>query len=578
MTLSSTTTKVTYNGDGSTTVFSVGFIFWDITDLRVIHRDSSGMETVWTEGTQYTLTGGGGSTGTLTVETAPADYTPAAGETLTIKDAQSETQGDSLPLSGAFPSTVVEQRLDKLTRLIQNHTEEIARSILLPETASLSGLQLPEPGAGELVRYNAGGTDLETVAFGDISTAIDTLLTGLATNDFLYWDNAQSAWVNIAPGATGLALLQDASAADARTELGLGTAAVVNTGVADGNIPKMDATGYPAADGSQITNLAVFPDASKAPPEMSNGADADHDIDIPAGYCRADNAAAKITNAALTKQLDAPWALGTAAGGNDQAQIDGAETVTFADNGAGEDTVTIDSGTWTYTPVVGDTLVVVGGTNAGSYQVITGTTTVINVLTASFAADAGSASALYVIKAGGTYHQYLIRRSDTGVVDALFSEGASAPDNLPASYDQYRRIGAVKLDATANIRAFLQTGDEFWWDQPTLDLNNQAISAAAITSTVSVPLGVKVRAIFTVFAPSWAAGDALYISDPDTTDMAADTTTAPLSLLSYGGNNTHGSQATQMTNASAQFRIRSNGSNNLYLSIWGWVDPRGRNA
>lgn len=256
MTLSTTTTKVTYNGDGSTTAFAVSFIFWNNSDLRVIHRDALGVETVWVEATQYTLTGGSGATGTLTVKTSPTDYTPANGETLTIKDYQSEVQGDSLPLSGAFPSTVVEQRLDKITRLIQIHSEEIARSILLPETASLSGLQLPEPGAGELVRYNAGGTDLETVAVGDISTAIDILLTGLATNDFLYWDNELSAWVNLSPGATGLALLLDASAADALTTLGLGTAAVVDTGVADGNVPAMDATGYPAADGSQITALA----------------------------------------------------------------------------------------------------------------------------------------------------------------------------------------------------------------------------------------------------------------------------------------------------------------------------------
>lgn len=34
-----------------------------------------------------------------------------------------------------------------------------------------------------------------------------------------------------------------------------GTAAYVDTGVANGNVPAMDATGYPAADGSQITAL-----------------------------------------------------------------------------------------------------------------------------------------------------------------------------------------------------------------------------------------------------------------------------------------------------------------------------------
>ena len=254
MTLNSTTTKITYNGDGATTDFVISFVFWNSDDLRVIHRASDATETVWVEGTHYTIAGGTGSTGTLTVETAPTDYTPAAGETLTIKDYQSEVQGDSLPLSGAFPSTVVEQRLDRITRLIQIHSEEIARSILLPETSGLSGLQIPEPGAGELVRYNPSGTSLETVALGDLNLTLATVLISLAANDLLQYDG--SNWINITPGATGLALLQDPTAVDARAELGMGTAAVANTGVANGNVPAMDATGYPAADGSQITNIA----------------------------------------------------------------------------------------------------------------------------------------------------------------------------------------------------------------------------------------------------------------------------------------------------------------------------------
>ena len=45
---------------------------------------------------------------------------------------------------------------------------------------------------------------------------------------------------------------------DNRTYLGLGTAAIVDTGVADTNVPAMDATGYPAANGSQITHLGAY--------------------------------------------------------------------------------------------------------------------------------------------------------------------------------------------------------------------------------------------------------------------------------------------------------------------------------
>lgn len=228
MTLSSTVTRVTYNGDGSTAIFAINFKFWHSTDLRVIHRAVDGVETVWTEGTHYTVSGGVGETGALTVETAPVDFTPAIGETLTIKDSQNETQDDSLPMSGSFPSTVVEQRLDKLTRMIPIHSEEIARAVLLPETAAASGLKMPEPGAGEVVRYNVAGTSLETVSLADLSLAIDAVFTGLAAEDILKFDG--NSWVNMSTGAIGRALLKDADPAGARGTLGLGTAATGDIG------------------------------------------------------------------------------------------------------------------------------------------------------------------------------------------------------------------------------------------------------------------------------------------------------------------------------------------------------------
>ena len=195
MTLLSTSITAEYNGDGSTTVFPVTFVFWDNADIHVIHVDADDNETVWTEATQYNLSGGAGSTGTLTVITSPTDYTPASGERLLIKSNLDDVQSDSLPLSGVFPSTVVEQRLDKITRLIQQQAEEIARAVLLKESSTLSGIELPSPGAGEMIRWNSGGTALETVLPSALS--FDTVLTGIATNDHLRWDGAQ--WVNITP-------------------------------------------------------------------------------------------------------------------------------------------------------------------------------------------------------------------------------------------------------------------------------------------------------------------------------------------------------------------------------------------
>ena len=91
-----------YAGDGSTITFSVKFDFWDDDDVQAILTDSSGSETIWTRGTQFTLTGGSGDTGTLTVKTSPIDYTPATGETLTLKSALANTQPTALPTGGAM--------------------------------------------------------------------------------------------------------------------------------------------------------------------------------------------------------------------------------------------------------------------------------------------------------------------------------------------------------------------------------------------------------------------------------------------------------------------------------------------
>lgn len=576
MTLLGTNTKDTYNGDGATTVFPVTFEFHNNADLRVILRDALGAETVWVEGTQYTLTGGNGATGTLTVKTTPTDFTPATGETLTIKDNQPETQGDAFPLSGSFPSTVVEQRLDKLTRMVQIHSEEIVRSILLPETASLSGLIIPEPGAAELLRYNAGGTNLETVKLGDLSTAINTILTGLATNDFLRWDGGQSAWVNITPGATGLAIFQDATAADARTELGLGTAAVVNTGVASGNVPAMDATGYPAADGSQLTNVDLprgFIDGLI----ISNGTDAAHDIDIAAGVARDGGDAANMAlSATLVKKLDAKFAAGTNAGGNGEPQLDGVQTVTFNDNGGADDDVTIDAGTWTVTPSVGDTIIVAIGVNAGSHQVTAATSTVINVATGSFTAAAASTTAINHIKINTWYHCWLIRRSDTGVIDFIFALSATAP-TLPASYDQKRRIGAVLTDGSANIIAFHQHGNVFRWKARVRDLNITNPSTSGVLLACTVPTGINV--IIHARAITDATSTLRYVrfTSPDEDNVVPDATNCDI----FSSLDLQSVWFEVKTDTSAQIRYRAAISTfwaTFIVITHGWEDPRGRNA
>ncbi len=210
MALSSELTKVQYSGNGSTTPFAVSFIYWDDADIKAILTvDATGVETTQTLTTHYTLSGGSGATGTLTMVTAPP-----TGTTLTIKSNLSDVQSNNFPIGGRFPSTTVTESLDKLTRLVQQKKEELNRSIKLAESSATTGIVLPEPVASNLLSWNAAGTQMVNIALGAITTAFDTLLTSLASGDFLKYNGTN--WIN-------------RTAAEVVTDLAVPTLAGANT-------------------------------------------------------------------------------------------------------------------------------------------------------------------------------------------------------------------------------------------------------------------------------------------------------------------------------------------------------------
>ena len=85
------------------------------------------------------------------------------------------------------------------------------------------------------------------------------------------------------------------------------------------------------------------------------------------------------------------------------------------------------------------------------------------------------------------YYIWLIKRSDTGVVDALFSESATGP-TMPTNYDYKRLIGAVLTDASANILPFHHRGMYFEYTTHFSDNHDTTITGdAEETATLSVP-------------------------------------------------------------------------------------------
>lgn len=137
MTVSSTTARVSYSGNGSTTAFSVPFYFLDQAHLKVVLRSSTGSETVQVLSTNYVVSGAGNPAGgTVTMGIAPA-----SGQTLVILRNAPLTQLVDYQPNDPFPAETHERALDQLTMESQQLNEAIGRSIKLSSTNTMTSTE-----------------------------------------------------------------------------------------------------------------------------------------------------------------------------------------------------------------------------------------------------------------------------------------------------------------------------------------------------------------------------------------------------------------------------------------------------
>lgn len=167
--------------------------------------------------------------------------------------------------------------------------------------------------------------------------------------------------------------------------------------------------------------------------------------------------------------------------------------------------------------------------------------------------------------ASGTLHVWLIKRPDTGVVDALFSISATSP-TMPANYTLKRRIGAV-LTSSSNIRPFKQDGDFFRHDSDIADVSTTAHSRTI--RPLTVPTGIRVRVQITLSFTCTSSGSAAVYETGSTNcslNLAVTLNTA------YAG-----SAAELFTDTSGQIDTSATGGTvgfNIYTA--GWIDRRGK--
>ncbi len=178
MTIATTTQRSAHTGTGSNDDLAVGFKFYASSDLVVIKRvTATGVETTLTISTHYTVTGGNGATGTVTVVDGSTDFT--TDDTWTILRASPQTQTLDLVENDAFPAESVEASLDKLSLQIQDLQEQLNRSLKFP-ISDLTSLSPEIPSSFDRATADAVMTFNASTGAPEVSTALLAAITTTA--------------------------------------------------------------------------------------------------------------------------------------------------------------------------------------------------------------------------------------------------------------------------------------------------------------------------------------------------------------------------------------------------------------
>jgi hypothetical protein len=159
MTVSSTTTRADYAGNGLTTTFAVPFYFLLDTDIQVSVVDNAFSPPTYQPlelNTHYTVSGAGNPAGgSITTITGP----PSATEILTIARNVPYTQLTHYVPNDPFPAASHEMALDKLTMEIQQLEAFTENLVQFPPNAP-PGMNtvLPYPVPGDVLGWDSAGT------------------------------------------------------------------------------------------------------------------------------------------------------------------------------------------------------------------------------------------------------------------------------------------------------------------------------------------------------------------------------------------------------------------------------------
>jgi hypothetical protein len=388
-------------------------------------------------------------------------------------------------------------------------------------------------------------SQIATTAY--VTSAITTLIGGApgalnTLNELATAINDDTNFAGTVTAALGVRLRVDTASqglsggqqSNGRANLGLGTAATLNSGTSAGNVVVLDGSGkLPAVDGSQLTSIA--PSGSVR-------------YDISQSLTAAQQTQARVNIGIPTVMRDYIAGLAmTAAGSSSSLSV-----------AAG---VAADS------------------TNANILVLpaMSKTTSAWNAGNTLGGLDTGT------IAPNTWYHWYVIKSPSLGATDLIFSATAtpsSGPASMPNFWTLFRRIGSAKTDGSSQWVAFTQFGDEFLWNAPVGDVNVSTLSTTATLFPLTVPPGVKVTAKLRGHMTHATGGTGVLVNSPDETQVAVNTPTGNRSAIYQGGGVACPlGELNVRTDTNQNVRaISSAASTTLVMATVGYTDRRGRDA
>jgi hypothetical protein len=178
MTISTTTIKNSYNGNGSTSAFNYTFKISAESEMQVIIRSAAGTETVKTLTTHYTITGVGNAGGGAVTFTA--GNIPVNGETVILRRVTAQTQAMDLIDNDPMSADTIENAHDKSIAIAQELQEQIDRSIKLSRTNTMTSTEFTVDAASranKILAFDSAGEISVTQELGTFKGSDTTTTT-----------------------------------------------------------------------------------------------------------------------------------------------------------------------------------------------------------------------------------------------------------------------------------------------------------------------------------------------------------------------------------------------------------------